>query len=161
VAAKAASETPVEVVKLEPHLTTILASPILYLMILPLLLLDLSLEIYHRLAFPILGIPAVRRDRYIKLDRHRLPYLPVLLKVACAYCGYANGLLQYAARIAGETESYFCPIKHQAAAGFQPPPHHQAFADYGDAEGFHRLWTFQGTRKDDRKRHPINRETLR
>lgn len=146
---KAASKIPTELVKLEPHLTTLLASPILYLMILPLLLLDLSLEIYHRLAFPILGIPTVCRGSYIKLDRHRLPYLPVLLKVACAYCGYANGLLQYAARIAGETERYFCPIKHQAAAGFHPPSHHQGFADYGDAAGFHKLWTLQQIHKND------------
>lgn len=146
-AAKVTSEAPVELVRLAPHLTTILASPLLYLMILPLLLLDLSLEIYHRLAFPILGIPTVRRGSYIRLDRHRLPYLPFLLKVACAYCGYANGLLQYAARIAGDTELYFCPIKHQAAPDFHPPAHHQGFADYGDAAGFHRLWTLQGIHK--------------
>ncbi len=139
----------VPVVKLSPRWTTLLASPLLYAMVVPLVLLDISLECYHRLAFPILGIPTVPRGRYIKLDRHLLPYLPAILKVACAYCGYANGLIQYAARIAGDTELYFCPIKHQAAADFYQPPHHRGFADYGDAEGFRNLWEAQDRPKDE------------
>lgn len=148
---KATADVPGVVVKLMPEWTTILASPILYMMILPLVLLDLSLELYHRLVFPILGIPLVPRRSYIKLDRHLLPYLPLALKVACAYCGYANGLLRYAARIAGDTEAYFCPIKHQAAADFHPPFHHQGFADYGDAAGFRQLWTGKQIHKDKSK----------
>jgi hypothetical protein len=138
----------VPVVKLSPRWTTILASPLLYAMIMPLVLVDIFLELYHRIAFPILGIPTVRRKQYIKIDRHLLPYLPAILKVACAYCGYANGLLQYAARIAGETERYFCPIKHQAGADFHPPPHHRDFTEYGDAAGFRRRWEAGEGRKD-------------
>ncbi len=122
-----------------PSWRTVLAAPLLYAMIVPLVMLDLSLEVYHRLAFRLLGIPLVRRRDYIRIDRHRLPYLSALQKLACAYCGYANGLLQYAARIAGETEAYFCPIKHQAIEGFHPPAHHERFAEYGDAGGFQRL----------------------
>lgn len=142
-------EAPIPVVKLSPKWTTLLASPLLYAMIVPLILMDIFLELYHRLAFPILGIPTVRRGHYIKLDRQLLPYLPAILKVACAYCGYANGLIQYAARIAGDTELYFCPIKHQAVADFHPPPHHKSFIEYGDAEGFRQLWE-AGERKKDR-----------
>jgi hypothetical protein len=133
-------EVPVRVVKLSPAWKTVLASPFLYAMIVPLVLLDVCLELYHRLVFPILAIPRVRRSRYIRLDRQRLPYLPVILKVACAYCGYANGLLHYASRIAADTEAYFCPMKHQAATDFQAPPHHEGFLEYGDAEGFRKLW---------------------
>jgi hypothetical protein len=117
-------------------------------MIVPLVLLDIFLELYHRIAFPILGIPTVPRRRYIKIDRHLLPYLPAIVKLACVYCGYANGLLQYAARIAGDTERYFCPIKHQASAEFDQPPHHRHFAEYGDAQGFRRLWEAEEWRKE-------------
>ena len=119
-----------------PSWPTIVASPFLYGMIIPLGFLDLFLELYHRIAFPLLGIPPVRRRDYILIDRHRMSFLPLLLKVACAYCGYANGILHYAVRIAGDTEGHFCPSKHQATPEFQAPPHHQDFAEFGDAQGF-------------------------
>lgn len=137
-----AQETPLSehAVKVSWRWSTAIVSALLIGMAAPMLFMDICLEIYHRIGFPLLRIPTVRRRDYIKVDRQRLPYLPAILKLACAYCGYANGLAQYAARIAGETEAYFCPIKHQAAAGFHPPPHHRAFAEYGDAEGFRRCW---------------------
>jgi hypothetical protein len=103
-----------------PVWTTILASPVMYGMIIPLIFLDLWI---HRL-------------EYLKIDRYRLGFLPFILKVACVYCGYANGLLQYAVRIAGDTEKYFCPSKHEPMPGFHEPPHHQDFAEFGDAKGF-------------------------
>jgi len=105
-------------------------------MIVPLVLLDLSLELYHRTVFPVLGIPRAIRKDYILIDRHRMSFLPIVLKFACAYCGYANGLLHYAVRIAGDTERHFCPSKHQESHNFRPPPHHKDFADFGDVQGF-------------------------
>jgi len=125
-----------EVVFPWPGWRTIIASPVLYAMIIPLVFLDLFLELYHRTAFPILGIPKVARKDYILIDRHRMAFLPIMVKIACAYCGYANGLLHYAVRIAGDTEWYFCPSKHQGFSGFRSPPHHHAFAEFGDAQGF-------------------------
>ncbi len=119
-----------------PQFKTFLAMPFLYGMCLPLLVLDICLCIYHWTVFPFLGIQRVSRKQYIRIDRHRLSFLPWVLKLGCAYCGYANGLLQYAGRIAGDTERYFCPSKHQEIPGFHPPPHHMDFAEYGDAKGF-------------------------
>ena len=119
-----------------PSWRTILASPMLYAMMIPLVFLDLFLELYHRTVFPVLGIPLVPRKEYILIDRHRMAFLPLVLKVACAYCGYANGVLQYAARIAGDTERYFCPSKHHNTPGFHAPPHHESFSDFGDTAGF-------------------------
>lgn len=121
-----------------PTWRTMVSSPIMHAMIVPLLLFDLCLEIFHRTVFPILGIPLVHRREYIRFDRHRLPYLPWILKLACSYCSYANGVIQYAGRIAGETEWHFCPSKHQTSPGFHPPSHHQHFAEYGDREEFHK-----------------------
>ncbi len=115
----------------------ILASPVLYGIFIPLVLLDLSLTIYHWTVFPLLKIPMVQRGAFIRLDRHRLTYLPWIAKLTCSYCGYANGLLQYAVRLAGDTERYFCPLKHQERqAEFHPAPHHVHFAEYGDVSGF-------------------------
>lgn len=132
-----------------PKWTTVAASPILYGMICPLLVLDLFLELYHCLVFPFLGIPGVIRGEYIRTDRIRLPYLSPVQKLACAYCGYANGFLQYAARIAGDTEAYFCPIKHHGGAAFHPPPHHVGFLEFGDAEGWRRRVQAEGGKRDN------------
>jgi hypothetical protein len=119
-----------------PQLKTFLSLPFLYGMCLPLLFLDICLFIYHWTVFPFLSIKRVPRKQYIRIDRHRLSYLPWILKLGCAYCGYANGLLHYAVRIAGDTERYFCPSKHKETPDFHAPPHHKDFAEYGDAEGF-------------------------
>lgn len=136
---------------------TALACVLLIGMAVPMLFMDLCLEIYNRIGFPLLRIHTVRRGDYIRIDRHRLPYLPAILKLAYVYCGYANGLAQYAARVAGDTEAYFCPIKHQAAAGFRPPPHHKAFASYGDAEGFRRCW--EGLQEQTEPENEIKRRS--
>jgi hypothetical protein len=135
-----------------PGWRTLVVCPILYSMIIPLVFLDLCLEVYHRTVFPVLGIPSVIRKDYILMDRHRMPFLPLVLKLACAYCGYANGLLHYAVRIAGDTEGYFCPSKHQGRAGFHAPLHHEAFSEYGDPKGFgQRFLRNHGALKDIEK----------
>ena len=121
-----------------PSWRTVLISPLLYGIAIPMIVFDLCLEVYHRLAFHLLGIPLVPRREYFRIDRHRLTFLPFILKLACVYCGYANGLVHYAVRIAGDTETYFCPIKHQPTPSFHPPLHHRYFSEYGDATGFQR-----------------------
>lgn len=111
-------------------------APLLYLQFIPLVFLDIFVEIYHRIAFPLLGIPLVSRSRYIRADRHKLPYLSVVNKINCVYCGYANGLLPYAAEIAARTEHYWCGIKNQEGGDYVPPAHHGDFLPYGDEKAF-------------------------
>lgn len=114
----------------------IIGAPFIYMMIVPLVILDLFLEIYHRICFPLYGLEYVKRSKYIKVDRHRLSYLTGLEKINCAYCGYANGLLHYASVIAGETERYWCGIKHKKRRKkFIPPQHHKDFLSYQDKDG--------------------------
>lgn len=113
--------------------------PFIYGMLLPFLLLDICLEIYHRVCFPLYGIPLVKRSRYIRIDRHKLSYLHPVQKLNCAYCGYGNGLLHYASAIAGETERYWCGIKHAEDPEFIPPKHHKDFLPYGDEEAYARF----------------------
>ncbi|PIS05272.1 MAG: hypothetical protein COT81_02000 [Candidatus Buchananbacteria bacterium CG10_big_fil_rev_8_21_14_0_10_42_9] len=115
--------------------THLLFAPIIYAMIIPLVFLDICFEIYHRVCFPIYGIPYVKRSQYIIIDRHKLRYLNILQKLNCAYCGYANGLLKYASVIAGETEKYWCGIMHKRGI---PLPHQKNFLPYGDKEAYER-----------------------
>jgi len=120
---------------LDAHPLVIVTAPLIYSLIVPLLLLDLFMTIYHAVCFPAYGIAKVRRADYFVFDRHHLRYLNALEKLNCAYCSYANGLIAYAREIAGRTEQYWCPIKH-ARRVIGAHPYYAQFLDYGDAAAF-------------------------
>ena len=112
----------------------IVAAPFIYAPIVPLVVLDILMELYHHVAFPLYGIPLVDRRKHIMFDRYKLSYLDFFEKVNCLYCSYANGLMSYAKDIAGETEKMWCPIKHHWHPLYKAPDHHASFANYNDAE---------------------------
>ncbi len=113
-----------------------LPAPFLFLAVIPLAILDLYIEIYHRFSFPFYRIPYVKRKNYIKIDRHKLTYLNIGQKANCVYCGYANGVVNYWSAIIGETEKYFCSIKHQEDGGFISPEHHKEFLEFDNEKEF-------------------------
>jgi len=120
---------------------SILSTPIIFSLIVPLIFADIFIEIYHRICFPLYGIPYVKRSHYIRItDREKLPYLKWYEKIACAYCGYANGWLHYASVIAGKTENYFCAITHLEVRGYIPSEHEKSFAKYGDEAALRRRY---------------------
>ena len=114
----------------------VLALPFIYMMIFPMILLDFFLEIYHRICFFCYGIPYVKREDYIRIDRHKLNYLTFIEKINCVYCGYANGFAGYFVRIAADTEKYWCGIKHDNYKNFNAPKHHADFLEYGDEKAY-------------------------
>jgi hypothetical protein len=115
----------------------ILATPIIYSLLIPFVLLDLFISVYQFVCFPLFGIPTVRRSDYMVIDRVHLSYLNVIEKINCAYCSYANGLIAYARDIASLTEQYWCPIKH-ARRVIAAHERYRSFIDYGDAESYHK-----------------------
>ena len=114
----------------------VLVTPIVSSLIIPLLILDIWIEIYHRVCFPLYKIPLVKRGTYIQIDRYKLKYLNWIQKIYCMYCGYATGVLRYWVAIAAETELYWCGIKHKKNAKFVEPSHHKNFAEYNDKADF-------------------------
>lgn len=112
-----------------------LTAPIIYLLIVPLVLLDLFITAYQAICFPVYGIAKVRRSEYLIFDRRYLAYLNALEKFNCAYCSYANGLIAYVREIASRTEQYWCPIKH-ARKVVGAHAHYSEFAEFGDAQGY-------------------------
>ena len=120
---------------LHARLAHVLTAPIIYSVIFPLLLLDLMITFYQHICFRIYGIPRVKRNDFIVIDRHHLAYLNAIEKLNCVYCGYGNGLVEYAREIIARTEQYWCPIKH---ARHSRSTHERAkqFVDYGDAENY-------------------------
>jgi len=119
----------------DAHLLTVLTAPVIYAMIVPIVLLDLSIMLYQAICFPVYGIPKVRRRDYLVFDRHHLAYLNAIEKLNCAYCSYANNTIAFVREVAARTEIYWCPIKH-ARRVLGPHPHYQGFADFGEAEAF-------------------------
>ncbi|MFZ6022699.1 MAG: hypothetical protein ACOYT9_04535 [Patescibacteria group bacterium] len=123
----------------ERKIRHLLSMPFIYGMILPALVLDLTLEVYHTICFPLYGIAYVKRKNYIRIDRQKLEYLTFMEKLNCMYCGYVNGLFAYAVQVAAETEKYWCSIKHKSDASFKAPTHHESFLEYGDKKAYQEI----------------------
>jgi len=119
----------------EAQLRHIAVAPVIYAMVIPLALIDLSFTVYQWICFSAWGIRRVSRRQYVVIDRHRLAYLNAIEKLNCVYCGYANGVLSYVREIVGQTEQYWCPIRH-ATQIREPHSHYREFVDYGDAEEY-------------------------
>jgi hypothetical protein len=113
----------------------ILTAPLIYSLVLPLALLDLTVTVYQWVCFPVYGIPRVRRGDYFVYDRIHLDYLNIIEKFHCQYCSYANGLLAYVVEIAGRTEQFWCPIKH-AERVRNRHSRYFLFLAYGDGERY-------------------------
>ncbi|WIM04633.1 MAG: hypothetical protein OHM77_07935 [Candidatus Nitricoxidivorans perseverans] len=113
----------------------LLTGPIIYGMIVPLVVLDISVTLYQAACFPIYGVEKARRGDHIVLDRQHLEYLNFIEKFHCTYCAYASGLIAYIAEIVARTEEYFCPIKH-ARKMLGTHSRYARFLDYGDAADY-------------------------
>ncbi len=115
----------------------IISFPFIWAVLIPIVVTDIILEIYHQICFPLYGLKKVKRSEYIRIkDREKLSYLSLLEKIHCAYCGYVNGWLRYAGAIAQETEGYWCAIMHLEARGYKPAEYEKEFAEYGDEKTF-------------------------
>jgi len=113
----------------------ILTAPVIYAMVVPIILLDLCFTLYQQICFRAYGIPRVKRTEYLVIDRHHLPYLNVIEKLNCVYCGYGNGVVAYAREIVARTEQFWCPIKHaRRASGMHI--RNERFFEFGDAESY-------------------------
>jgi hypothetical protein len=103
------------------------------------LVLDLFMEIYHRICFPIYGLEIVKRREYIQvMDRAKLKYLTWYEKLGCMYCGYVNGVFRFWKEISGRTESYWCGVMHEKKPGFktQETQERQHFTAFGDEKEY-------------------------
>ncbi len=113
----------------------LLASPLIYGMLIPAILFDVILFLYQHIIFRIYKFEFVKRSDYILFDRQYLGYLNPIEKLNCMYCSYFNGLMQYAAAIAGRTELYFCPIKHAKKVAYQHE-YYDEFFRYGNEDKY-------------------------
>ncbi len=120
----------------ERELSHDISIPFIWGMFIFFVIFDIALEIYHQICFRLYKLPLVDRSNYIKIDRHKLNYLSFMDKIRCMYCGYANGVLAYAVKITGDTEKYWCAIKHERDDNFAEPAHQKDFVEFGDEAEF-------------------------
>ncbi len=118
------------------HFLRTLSAPIIFSVLIPVVILDLWFEFYHRTCFPLYGLSCVKRSNYVKIDRQKLEYLTWEQKIGCMYCGYVNGIIGYWVEIAARSEQYWCGIAHKKTRGFIEPKHHKNFVKYGDKKAF-------------------------
>jgi hypothetical protein len=112
-----------------------LTAPFIYGCIIPFVLIDLFISIYQFVAFPLYGIPKVRRADYVVFDRGKLGYLNLLERINCAYCSYGNGVLSFVVEVAARTEQHWCPIRH-AHRIYHQHDRYSHFLPYGDAKAY-------------------------
>jgi hypothetical protein len=129
----------------DARLKHILTTPLIWICIFPVALMDITISLYQAVCFPIYGIPKVKRQDYIVFDRQYLNYLNLIEKINCAYCSYVNGLFGYLQEIAGRTEQFWCPIKH-AKRIKNLHSRYQKFIEYGDAKTYRDK--IEATRRD-------------
>ncbi|MFT4585090.1 MAG: hypothetical protein ACI915_004460 [Gammaproteobacteria bacterium] len=122
----------------QSEIRNIVTAPVIYSIIVPIVLLDITLTAYQALCFPLYRIRKVNRTAYVIVDRHQLSYLNSIEKLNCVYCGYVAGVLAYAREISARTEQYWCPIKH-AHKILDPNRRYARYADYGDGEHYHAM----------------------
>jgi hypothetical protein len=113
----------------------LITGPIIYSMIFPLLILDAFVSFYQWSCFPIYGIPKLSRKDFIIFDRQELKYLDWISKFHCTYCAYGVGIVAFVGAVIGETEAYFCPIKHHANKPHGPVRKY-SFMAYEQADDF-------------------------
>jgi hypothetical protein len=116
----------------------IISVPFIWSLIIPFLILDIWVEIYHNIGFRLYGIPLVKRSNYIVMDRWKLSYLKPLQRLGCTYCGYINGLSMYVTEIAHRSEKYWCGIMHRRMNKNVPIRYQRDFIKYGDKNAFER-----------------------
>ena len=120
---------------LTANLLSVLTAPVIYALLFPILLLDLSVTIYQHICFRAYGIPRVKRGDYFVYDRTHLAYLNLIEKINCAYCSYGNGVMAYGREVVARTEQYWCPIKH-ARKIMAAHPYYTGFVDFGNAQSY-------------------------
>ena len=116
----------------------VIVIPIISTLIIPIIIMDIWSEIYHRICFPLYKLNYLKRSNYIRIDRHKLKYLTFWQKLYCIYCGYGNGAIRYWAEMQAKTEKYWCGIKNKKQKGFIEPEHHKRlkFSEYNNEKEF-------------------------
>ena len=82
--------------------------PFALVMLVPLLIFDFCLSVFHRIVFALCKMKRVNRAAHFKLDQMKIAQLGKLSRLFAIYIYYARGLMSYAGKIAAECDQYWC-----------------------------------------------------
>lgn len=85
---------------------------IIYAFIFVLTPLFLFMHIFNKLYFWLHFEKSIPPKEFFHFDRHQVKHLNFIDKLACEYCEWANGTLQWTIEVANKAEEWFCPIKN-------------------------------------------------
>lgn len=120
----------------ETRLGGLVTAPVIYGMVVPFLFLDICVTIYQHICLRVYGVPRVRRSEHVVIDRGHLPHMSFRERLNCAYCDYAQGVLDYAGEVVSRTEHFWCPIKHGRTVTRHEPPYYKDYIPYEDTAHF-------------------------
>jgi hypothetical protein len=92
----------------------ILVLPFALAMIIPFVLFDFCISLYHRIAFGLCGMQRVKRKPNFKLDQQKIALLDRKERFFALLILYASGVISYAKKIIAESDEYWCqprPLK--------------------------------------------------
>jgi hypothetical protein len=133
------SLAPTHVGRRRSLLANVIAAPFIYVVLVPLALLDAAASLYQAICFRIWRIGRVQRSTFMRLDRHKLAYLNGIQELNCHYCAFANGVLAYVTEIASKTKQYWRPIQHERDP-VTPHKRYRDFIAYGDRRAWRERW---------------------
>lgn len=86
----------------------ILVLPFALAMIIPFLLFDFCISLYHRIAFGICGMKRVKRKPNFKIDQQKIALLDRKERFFAVLILYASGVISYSKKIIAESDQYWC-----------------------------------------------------
>lgn len=108
----------------------LISGALMYIMILFFLLADFMAFLFQAVYFTTFKVPKIKRSDYVVVDRQKLSKLNLVQKIACVYCGYANGVIAWIRAILIQVEIYSCAIRHRTPPAGQPHIDEEEYEDY-------------------------------
>ena len=89
----------------------ILALPFAIAFLIPLVVYDLFLSLFHRIVFGLCKIKKVNRKSHFKVDQMKIAQLSKMQRFYAIYILYLRGLMNFGAKIAQECEYHWCQVR--------------------------------------------------
>ena len=89
----------------------IIVLPFAVVFLVPLVVFDISLSLFHRIVFGICKMKKVNRKTHFKVDQMKIAQLSKMQRFFAIYILYLRGIMNFGAKIAQECEYYWCQVR--------------------------------------------------
>lgn len=89
----------------------IFVMPFAVAFLLPVMVFDMCLSLFHRIIFGICGMKKVNRKSHFKVDQMKIAQLSKMQRFYAIYLLYLKGIMSFGLKIAQESEQYWCHVR--------------------------------------------------